>query len=384
MKKFIFIVSSLFIICSCREDENPGQESVSRTIIVYMAADNDLSLDAIADIREMKQNFSATGINLIVFVDAWGEEPYLLQINSSGEAFIKSYQELNSADTGTMQTIIREIAAMYPADEYGLILWSHGTSWLPAGSRLRSFGQDSGKEMNIADLAEVLPLHFKFILFDACLMGAVEVVYELRNTADYIIASSTETIAEGFPYHLILPELLKSNPDWPMVAQQYFDYYNNQQGVYRSATVSVVKTDELEALAYEMKRLMENLTPDETFNRTAVQRLDVYDEQYHFDLLDFVNKAFSDADRTAFISQLNRVVLYKNHTPEFIGQYAIRTYCGLSCYIPHQDRGDLNEFYKTLQWNTDTGIINITTKQIERKRQDKVSSEESLETVLPP
>jgi hypothetical protein len=76
--------------------------------------------------------------------------------------------------------------------------------------------------------------------------------------------------------------------------------------------------------------------------------------------------------------------LYKNHTPEFIGQYAIRTYCGLSCYIPHPDRQDLNEFYKTLQWSIDTSIINITTNQIEEKRQDKVSSKESLETVLPP
>ena len=131
---------------------------------------------------------------------------------------------------------------MYPAEEYGLILWSHGTSWLPAGRGLRSFGSDSGKEMNIVDLAKALPLHFKFILFDACLMGAVEVVYELRNTTDYIIASSTETIAEGFPYHLILPELVKQNPDWTKVAQQYFDYYNNQQGVYQSATVSVILT----------------------------------------------------------------------------------------------------------------------------------------------
>jgi hypothetical protein len=37
------------------------------------------------------------------------------------------------------------------------------------------------------------------------------------------------------------------------------------------------------------------ITPNETFNGTTVQCLDVYEEQYHFDLLDFVNKAYPEA-----------------------------------------------------------------------------------------
>ena len=102
-----------------------------------------------------------------------------------------------------------------------------------------------------------------------------------------------------------------------------------------------------------MRQLVERFAPSEAFSRSDVQRLDVYGEQYHFDLLDFVRQAFPDADLTAFTAQLSRAVLYKNHTPEFIGQYAIRTYCGLSCYIPHPARRDLNEYYNTLQWSID-------------------------------
>ena len=41
--------------------------------------------------------------------------------------------------------------------------------------------------MNIDALAAALPVRFDFILMDACLMGSVEVVYELRNKADFII-----------------------------------------------------------------------------------------------------------------------------------------------------------------------------------------------------
>jgi hypothetical protein len=129
-----------------------SQEQVSRTIIVYMAADNDLDADALADIEEMKQGFSEKGVNLMVFIDPLDEVPYLLKIGNGKETYIKSYSELNSADPAILKQIIQEVITMYPAQEYGLILWSHGTSWLPARAQLRSFGKDKGNEMNLPDL----------------------------------------------------------------------------------------------------------------------------------------------------------------------------------------------------------------------------------------
>jgi hypothetical protein len=84
--------------------------------------------------------------------------------------------------------------------------------------------------------------------------------------------------------------------------------------------------------------------------------LDIYDEQYTFDLADFIGKAFPDADKSAFFAQLNRTVLYKNATPEFLSGYKITAYCGLSCYIPHPLRADLNEYYETMSWYAACGI----------------------------
>ncbi|MDR2774095.1 MAG: hypothetical protein LBC19_05025 [Tannerella sp.] len=353
-------VLSVFI--SCNDEDGMHDLSVSRTLIVYMAADNDLSMDALADIEEMKQGFSETGVHLVVFVDVPDEAPYLLEIGKNKSERIKTYDELNSADVETLHKVINEIIALYPAEKYGLILWSHGTSWMPAGTTLRSFGKDSGREMNIVDLAESLPVKFDFILFDACLMGSVEVAYELKDKTDYILASSTETIYEGFPYDEIIPELSKPQVDLPQAAQRYFDYYNSLQGAYRSATVSVIDTRELSRLAGEMNKIVSENEPDVSFERTSVQRLDVYDEQYTFDLADFIEKAFPDADKSAFIAQLNRAVLHKNATPEFLSGYEINAYCGLSCYIPHPLRPDLNEYYGTLSWYIDGGINNLFNK----------------------
>ncbi|OJX88031.1 MAG: hypothetical protein BGP01_07010 [Paludibacter sp. 47-17] len=62
---------------------------------------------------------------------------------------------------------------------------------------------------------------FDFILFDACLMGVVETAYELRNNTNYILSPSTETIADGFPYDLIIMELLKIDYQVTRVAWSY-------------------------------------------------------------------------------------------------------------------------------------------------------------------
>ena len=66
--------------------------------------------------------------------------------------------------------------------------------------------------------------------------------YELKDKTDYIIASSTETIYEGFPYDKTVPELIRPKVDFNAVAQSYFDYYDAQLYAYRSATVSVIET----------------------------------------------------------------------------------------------------------------------------------------------
>lgn len=352
------------ILSSCEQTEIE-QAKANHVLIAYIAADNDLSEDALKNLREMEDAYRYTGAKLLVFIDTLDDLPRLLEVTENGNVLIAEYQEFNSVSVAKMGEVLQEIVSLYPADQYGLIMWSHGTSWLPAESELRvpemgmqrAFGYDHGNQLNIQELVAALPVKFNFILFDACLMGAVEVVYELRNKADYILAPSTETIAEGFPYDLIIPELLKSDFDLKKVAQTYFNFYNNQKGAYCSATISLIDTSGLEQLAVEISKLFVDNKPAITsFDRTSVQRLDVYEEQYHFDLLDFITKIFPDVDKSAVENQLKKCVLYKAHTPQFIEMFNITNYCGLSCYIRHPRRRDLNEYYKTLQWYNESGF----------------------------
>ncbi len=353
---YVFVL--ILILISCKKDELSSPEPINRTIIVYMSADNDLSADALADIEEMKNGYKDNGVHVVVFVDLAKEMPCLLEIASNSAKTVKKYPEINSANASQMKEVLDDIIDLYPAHSYGLVLWSHATAWLPSGTSLRSFGKDHGSEMNITDLAMSLPIHFDFILFDACLMGSIEVAFELKDKTDYIIASSMETIYRGFPYDGIIPELTQPTINFKSVAKHFFDSYNTMEGAYRSATVSVIETRYLQELALRLRQLLENNTIKNMgpFDRVAIQRMDTYQEQYCFDLLDFINIVFPETDKSLFIDQLNKTVIYKAHTPMFLSQYVINTYCGLSCYIPHPSRNDLNDYYKTLGWSKASGM----------------------------
>ena len=132
-------------------------------------------------------------------MDLARESPYLLEMTPGSGKIMKTYSEINSASAARMQEVLMDIIELYPARSYGLILWSHGTSWLPSNTSLRSFGKDHGSEMDIPDLSISLPVYFDFILFDACLMGSVEVAYELKDNTGHEYIRGGRGVNMGFP-----------------------------------------------------------------------------------------------------------------------------------------------------------------------------------------
>ena len=134
-RTFILLKYSLILIIlfhACNKDEVLEKVLNKRTVIIYMAADNNLSDDAYANLEEIKQGFKEKDTKLIIFIDPADYEPQILEISPSGSKIVKTYQELNSADAAKMKQVLSDIIGLYTAGEYGLVLWSHGTSWTPA------------------------------------------------------------------------------------------------------------------------------------------------------------------------------------------------------------------------------------------------------------
>jgi len=353
----------LLVACLCLSCSNDGteQEPAIRTILVYMAADNNLYKSAYKNIDDMQKAAIPSEYNLLVYIDTPNNNPNLLKIKKGAIDTVKQYNTQNSASKQILKSVIDEIFSLFPAESYGVILWSHGTSWLPEGvydyikeTNTRSFGKDENKEMEITDLAEALPENLDFIIFDACLMSGIEVLYQLRNKTKIIIASPTETLVAGFPYEKTLPFLVMPEPNYGEIALAYMEYYKNRNGNLQSASIAIIDTKQLELLANLVKGTIKNeICP----NRELIQRYDTRKPALLFDFEDYLEHIIlNESDFIALRKQISRTVIYNDFTPYFLDEFPIEKSCGISIYIPFANDTLFNQ-YSLLDWYKDSGLF---------------------------
>lgn len=362
MQGFKYTIYLLLFITffSCSNDEDysePIRETYKHTAIIYMSADNNLSQNAQNGIEQLKKAQLNEEHNLIVYIDSNDNLPQLLKIENNEAKVVKTYIEQNSADPIILNYILNDIANIFPSDTYGLVLWSHGSSWLPPQYQTRSFGSDNYNEMDISELAEALPIKYKYIIFDACFMGGIEVLYELKDKADYIISSPTEILTLGFPYTEIAPYLfLKEEKDLITISELFFNHYNNMSGAYKSASISLVKTERLQRLAALNNELINKypLTRWE-YNQSEIQSLDLYSVSLMYDYQDFLSKNYPENLLKEINQTLNELVLYKAHTDKFLNKLEIKSFSGISCYVPNKRYTQFHNYYKSLKWSYYSG-----------------------------
>ena len=226
-------------------------------------------------------------------------------------------------------------------------------------------GQKLSQEMSIQSMAAAIPMHLDYLLFDACLMGGIEVAYELKDVADKIAFSPTEVLAQGFDYSNI-SYLLADEPSIEGFCKLYFDHYNSESGSMRSATISVVRSSGLDALADVCADMFGKYRSsiDTLSLNSGIQRYFRSNYHWFFDMEDILVKAgITDEEKAALENALDGCISYKAATPQFLG-IEIKNYSGLSMYLPSAtvDRdgkidAQLNEFYRTLAWNKATYLV---------------------------
>lgn len=216
------IIGSLCFSCNKDDDNIETPAKVSRTVLLYMMAENSLASYAGEDLKELEEGLKdlPQDAHFIVYIDDASNPRVIHYQNNDGqinsETVVQYKENLCSVDPAVLQDVLSLVYRDYPAESYGVILWSHGEGWLPATSKVdtRSIGVDNGRnsysnsgpQMDIADLADVLNdfPYISFLMFDACFMQSIEVAYELRNSVEYIIASPMEIPGPGAPYHKII------------------------------------------------------------------------------------------------------------------------------------------------------------------------------------
>jgi len=200
--------------------ERLGQIETTWTFMFYMAADSKPELPWEDDLNEMEEAIQPPGTNIVALVDPLGTgNSMLLRVvhdpNESDEIISQPLEdggaviagtEVMMADPGQLFAFVDFAAEEFPADRYVLVLWGHGAGW-------RGLCPDGNYIMSLSELGDALeavrqsvgrPLDM--VVVDACAEATLEVLYEIREGAHYLVASELLMPYEGLPWNTILTE----------------------------------------------------------------------------------------------------------------------------------------------------------------------------------
>ena len=388
-KTLIYILLAAMLGAAGCKPDGSDVPPTNRVTIMYAAAFSNLSAAITEDINEMCAGMLPTLSSTDVFVVYSHTRPTEADPNQcpvlfrawrdpSGTAHrdtLKVYPQSDiSSSPDVMHKVLTDIKDLYPAPHYGLMISSHGLGWLPRGyvestDHSTTFSTSTkelciesiaGSGIDIDRLPGAIPMKLDYILMDTCLMGCVEVAYELRDKCDKLLFSPTEILSDGMVYTTMAALLTNvATPSLKTIAKEYFDHYQSQTGLYQSATITLVDCTKLVALADVCKSLtstyrtqIEGLDPD------SVQAY-FYNESTHFffDLKDIYVQAGATGEEIAALdAALKDAVIYYAATDNFFNLRLERV-CGLSMYLPYASHKKLNKFYKELSWNKSIGLI---------------------------
>ncbi len=394
--KYLCGVFIVFLFASCKDNDSTSSPSdgQSRTVLVYMVADNSLADFVSDDLTEMTSGMKQVDTslyNLLVYVDDKSTPVlYRLAKDKKGnvtKVVVKTYNEQDSTNPVVMEDIVNTAFNKYPADTYGLVYWSHGEGWLPAPQATRSIttrwiGQDTndgnGKThyMDISELASVLSAthHLDFLLFDACFMLSVEVAYDLREYTDYVMGSPTEIPGPGASYDYLVPAMLHigqaqtADNNAIQIAKAYYEPYgkkydlsenNTNDNWTAGASMGALKTSELDHLASATKSVL----PASIDNASLAGTVFDYDRRFgsssfvgYYDMVQLIQNITDSSSFSMWKAAFDKALIYWNTTatnytaPGGGINFSMKGTYGVSHYIPLASNTNANSAYRKCAW----------------------------------
>ncbi|MBF0124690.1 MAG: hypothetical protein HQL60_05075 [Magnetococcales bacterium] len=183
------------------------------TIMVYMAADNDLEGQATSDLNEIESVHLPEAVQVTVLLDRspaysrdlgdWSDTRRgVIRYDGSDDSIstpLTSLGELNTSAPGTLTDFIRWSRTTQPADHYVLVVWGHGGG-IYGTCEDESSGDYLMPVRRMSNAIGDSGVHFDMIGFDTCLQGMVEQAVEIAPYTDILVASEEDTPADGWNY----------------------------------------------------------------------------------------------------------------------------------------------------------------------------------------
>lgn len=396
----IVLFAATMLLFACKKEEQKEEPTEhygttnGRTVLVYLVADNNMSAQAQVDIREMLVGAKYLGDkdHLMIYLDD-SSKPRIYDVTNSnaGQAYkdltpVFSFDsEINSCTYNQLLWVLNYMKEHFSAESYGLVMWSHGSGWLPAtpstnsqtyGVKSRAFGLDkengtsiSGRQMDIEEIARAIEDFQKvdFLIFDACFMQNIEVLYALRNAAKTIISSPAEVPGDGAPYHTMLKPMFEDEGYTSGMIDEYYNAYKNSSRY--GILLSAVNCDFLEHFAeatrvYVQKYKQELLTTDfvDENNKPTILDYFWFDKyttstlQYpdYYDIKGLMKKVMTTEDFAAWNEELNKIIGASAYTNTWYSDLMNKQYItvdgdqysGVSMHVPLEKYAVKNSGFK--------------------------------------
>lgn len=289
----------------------------SWTILVYMAADNDLAPFARKNIIQLAKIGSTHFVNILVHLDILlpGKRKTTLRYYIEKDKLIVTNhddphaQHMDSGNPATLISACKWAIENFPADNIMLDLWNHGIGVLDVGRprtinpselfifnslsntldldrsvpflefitfmaqtknhRGICFDESTGNYLTNSDLSHALNTIQKnflggkkinIICFDACLMAMIEVANLIKPYADYMVGSQEVELGSGYDYEKIITPFIKYSPDPATFSQHIVKEYENTYAKitndYTQSAIDLTKISELEIIVDSIAQLL--------------------------------------------------------------------------------------------------------------------------------
>jgi len=178
----------------------------SESILFFISARNNMFYKG----ENVKDSILKSETSNILIVEYIGISYSRLYIKN-GYSIDSSNIEVEDAGNTKSLTDFLDLTMRYTDNKINLVVWDHGNGWYNNISTMAiSYDNSTGNSIGVAN-GELYSIFnsfyskyrkkFKTILFDACLMGEIEVIYELSDFTDYLIASPDKVPIITFNYH---------------------------------------------------------------------------------------------------------------------------------------------------------------------------------------
>jgi hypothetical protein len=283
------------------------------TVLTYIAAHNNLDQFGKKSLMEiLKVGTTPDVVQGALYDGKAGAGRYVM----GDPGVVERQEQLGSFDSGDPDGLIttaKWLFEQYPAERYGLVLWSHGSGWEPGeiesitrearpaspadpaesrerssapGSRaffrttLRSllkpdkpaerailFDDGTGHSLDTIELgrvagaiAEAVGQPLELLGMDACLMANLEVAYEVRKAVRYVVASEELVPGHSWPYEEIFGAL-RANPkqggaDFArLIVDRYVHFYKANRPTGGDVTKVALDLGRIESLVRTVNHL---------------------------------------------------------------------------------------------------------------------------------